>query len=229
MYYLNRGIPYNVPNHNTYITPEDAYLRQQNYNYNPSYEYVQHNNQPKNCYTQREVELMRNERSLWEEHVAWTRMAIISLVFNLPDLDFVLARLLKNAEDMGNMFRPIYGDNAANMYAALIKEHLIIAADLVKAAIAGNTQAANEAERKWYENADKIAVFLNSVNRFLPVEQVREMFYQHLALTKQEALYMINKDYEKDIGIYDQIEKQAREMADMISDAMIRLYPDLRG
>ncbi|WP_411217745.1 hypothetical protein [Terribacillus saccharophilus] len=217
-----------MQNANPYDTnPEYAHYRQQQV-YHPSPDYVQHNNQPKKCYTPREVELMRNERSLWEEHVAWTRMAIISLVFHLPDVNFVLARLLKNAEDMGNMFRPIYGDQAANTYAALIKEHLLVAADLVKAAIAGNTQAANEAEGKWYANADKIAVFLNSVNRFLPAERVREMFYQHLALTKQEAVYMINRDYEKDIAVYDQIEKQAREMADMISDAMIRLYPDLR-
>lgn len=179
------------------------------------------------CITQSEVELMRDQRSLWEEHVAWTRMAIISLIFKLPDVDFVLARLLKNATDMGEMIRPLYGDAAANTYSALIKEHLLIAADLVKAALAGDNQAAMTAERKWYKNADEIAVFLNSVNRFLPVEKVRDMFYQHLNLTKQEAVFMMNMDYQKDIDIYDEIEKQAREMADMISDAMIKLYPNL--
>lgn len=57
---------------------------------------------------------MNDNRSLWEEHVAWTRMAIISLVFNLPDVNFVVARLLKNATDMGEMIRPLYGDAAAN-------------------------------------------------------------------------------------------------------------------
>src|SRR5690606_39470306 len=62
-------------------------------------------NRQKDCITPREVELMRNERSLWEEHVAWTRMAIISLTFNLPDIEFVLARLFKNASDMGDNFR----------------------------------------------------------------------------------------------------------------------------
>nr|WP_144924824.1 LysM domain-containing protein [Paenibacillus bovis] len=185
-------------------------------------------NRQKDCISPREVELMRNERSLWEEHVAWTRMAIISLTFNLPDIEFILARLLKNATDMGDMFRPIYGDVAADTYATLIKEHLLIAADLVKAAIAGDAQAAETAERKWYQNADEIAVFLNSVNPYLEENEVRDMFYTHLRLTKDEAISMINKDYEKDIAIYDEIEKQAREMADMISDAMIKLYPDLQ-
>ena len=182
--------------------------------------------QQENCVSQAAVDLMRDNRSLWEEHVAWTRMAIISLIFNLPDIQFVLTRLLKNATDMGEMLRPIYGDAAAAKYSSLIKEHLLIAADLVKAAIAGDNQAAQTAEQKWYANADEIAAFLSSVNPYLTEQEVKNMFYQHLALTKQEAATMIMKDYQKDIEIYDQIEKQARQMADMISDAMIKLYPE---
>lgn len=232
-YFVQPGGQYGMPGLHFYTTPEEFYRT--NPGVNP---YQQMAGQPnfiqaantgqKDCITQREVELMRNERSLWEEHVAWTRMAIISLTFKLPDVDFVLARLLKNADDMGNMFRPIYGEEAANTYATLIKEHLLVAADLVKAAIAGNTQGAAEAERKWYANADKIAVFLSNVNPYLPREKVRQMFYTHLRLTKQEAVSMIQKDYQKDIAVYDAIEKQAREMADMISDAMIKLYPNLQ-
>lgn len=179
------------------------------------------------CISQAEVDYRNDMRSLWEEHVAWTRMAIISLTFNLPDLEFVLTRLLQNATDMGNMIRRLYGDEAATGYGNLIKEHLLFAADLVKAALAGDQQAAMAAEKKWYQNADEIAKFLSSGNPFLSEEAVRNMFYEHLALTKQEAVYMINKEYQKDIEVYDKIEKQAREMADMISDAMVLLYPDM--
>lgn len=179
------------------------------------------------CISQAEVDYRNDMRSLWEEHVAWTRMAIISLTFNLPDLEFVLTRLLQNATDMGNMIRRLYGDEAATAYGNLIKEHLLIAADLVKAAIAGDQQAAMTAEKKWYQNADDIARFLSSGNPFLTEDAVRKMFYEHLELTKQEAIFMINKEYQKDIEVYDKIEKQAREMADMISDAMVLLYPDM--
>ncbi|MFZ3579482.1 LysM peptidoglycan-binding domain-containing protein [Virgibacillus sp. DJP39] len=178
------------------------------------------------CISQAEVDYRNDMRSLWEEHVAWTRMAIISLTFTLPDIDFVIARLLQNATDMGNMIRRLYGDDAATAYANLIKEHLLIAADLVKAALAGDQQAAMTAEKKWYANADQIAVFLSSVNRYLPENAVREMFYKHLDLTKQEAVSMINKDYQKDIEVYDAIEEQARGIADTISDAMVKAYPE---
>lgn len=154
-------------------------------------------------------------------------MAIISLVFNLPDINEVLTRLLKNAEDMGNMIRRLYGDTVATTYSQLIQDHLLIAADLVKAAIAEDIEAAQMAEKKWYQNADEIAVFLNSVNPFLTENAVRDMFYTHLDLTKQEAIFMINQDFEKDIAVYDEIEKQAREMADAISDAMVSHFPQI--
>lgn len=181
--------------------------------------------QSNHCISQAEVDYRNDMRSLWEEHVAWTRMAIISLTYDLPDIDFVLTRLLKNATDMGDMIRTLYGDQAATTYAKLIQDHLLFAADLVKATLAGDEQAAAEAEQNWYNNADQIAEFLSSVNPYLPEDQVREMFYHHLDLTKQEAVFMINKDYQRDIEIYDEIEKQAREMADAISDAMVKLYP----
>lgn len=187
-------------------------------------------NQPRradHCISQAEVDYRKEMIALWEEHVAWTRMAIISLTFDLPDIEFVTARLLQNATDMGNMFRKLYGEEAAKTYAHLIQEHLLLAADLVKASLAGDEQAAMTAEQKWYANADQIAAFLSSVNPYLPEDVVREMFYQHLDLTKQEAVFMINMDYQKDIEVYDKIEKQAREMADTITDAMVKLYPNM--
>lgn len=193
-----------------------------------SYPMSKQTSQP-HCISQAEVDYRNEMRSLWEEHVAWTRMAIISLTFNLPDIEFVLKRLLKNATDMGNMIRRLYGDLVAETYSDLIQQHLLIAADLVKAAMGGDSQKVAEADKKWHQNADEIAVFLNSVNPYLPEEAVREMFYHHLDLTKNEAVAMINKDFQKDIDIYDEIEKQAREMADAISDAMVQAFPSYFG
>ena len=34
------------------------------------------------------------------------------------------------------------------------------------------------------------------------------MFYEHLALTKAEALTFLNKDYEAGVQLYDKIEKK---------------------
>ncbi|WP_379967809.1 acetylglutamate kinase [Ectobacillus sp. sgz5001026] len=166
-------------------------------------------------------------RLLWEQHVTWTRMVILSLIFNLPDLDVAITRLLQNAPDMGNSIKPFYGENIARKYSDLIKDHLVIAADLVKAAKAGNKSAASIAERKWYSNADEIVEFLHSIIPYLSKEGFRKMFYEHLALTKSEAVSILSKDYKSGVQMYDKIEKEALEMADAISEGVIKQFPHM--
>ena len=50
------------------------------------------------------------------------------------------------------------------------------------------------------------------------------MFYTHLALTKYEAVCMIQKNYKEDIEVFDKIEAQALEMSDMIANAIVRQF-----
>ncbi|MGF9967200.1 acetylglutamate kinase [Bacillus rhizoplanae] len=174
-----------------------------------------------------EVDLKSYMRSLWEQHVAWTRLAIISIVFNLPDVNVTITRLLQNASDMGNSLKPFYGQNAATKYSNLIKDHLVIAADLVKAAKAGDQHAASIAEKKWYANGDQIVEFLSSINPYIPKEKFRKMFYEHLALTKAEAVSMLKKDYQSGVQLYDKIEKEALEMADALTAGIVKQFPQI--
>jgi len=172
-----------------------------------------------------ESEFIYSVRMLWEQHGLWTRSAIASLVFDLPDTEFVVARLLQNAEDMGESLEPYYGAQIGKRYGSLIHEHLVLAADLVKASKAGNTEGALEAERKWYKNADDIALFLSSINPFLNQKEVQEMLYHHLALVKAEAVSLLEKDYRKNVELYDKIELQSLFMADGISRAIVSQFP----
>lgn len=183
----------------------------------------------KQCMSKAEVDFKSMNRLLWEEHVNWTRMTIISIVNNLPDLQYVQERLLRNATDMGNCLRPFYGDQIADRYAELIKEHLVLAAELVTAAVKGDTKTAAEKEKEWYRNADDIALFLSSINPYLDKEEIRQMFYSHLALTKFEAVSMIEKKYKEDVAIFDEIEAQALGMADAIADGIIKQFPSMFG
>lgn len=181
--------------------------------------------QPINCYSKAQVELWNKNRLLWEQHVTWTRMAITAVVFELPDLKFVLARLLRNATDMGNALRPYYGNEIADVYRDLISEHLMIAADLVTAAANGETEKAEQKEADWYRNADKIAEFLHQINPYIDQEAFRKMLYSHLALTKLEAVCMIQKNFELEVQVFDQIEAEALMMADMISEGIFKQFP----
>ncbi|HHY82105.1 MAG TPA: acetylglutamate kinase [Clostridiales bacterium] len=161
---------------------------------------------------------------LWEQHSVWTRAAIVSLVFELPNTDAVLNRLLRNPVDFENVFRLYYGDRIAAQFKDLLTEHLVVAADIVNAAKAGNNQAVEEAERIWYANADAIAALLGRINPYWSQQEWRAMLREHLALVNAEAVSTLTGDYEATVTVYDQIEMQALRMADVMSMGIIRQF-----
>lgn len=179
------------------------------------------------CISQAAVQLLSDMRMLWEQHITWTRLAIQSLVFNTPDQQYTIARLLRSGPDMGNVLIPYYGEEIGKAYGNLIKEHLVIAADLVKAAIKGDQQAVASIERKWYANADQIVDLLGRINPYFPKEAFRKMFYKHLTLVKSEATTLISKDYKANIEIFDQMEQDALMIADTITASIIKQFPQM--
>ncbi len=171
------------------------------------------------------TDLMNYFRMLWEQHVAWTRMAVIGLVDELPEAELILQRLLRNATDFANALAPFYGEEAAREFARLFSEHITIAGELVQAAIAGDNNAVTDADRRWRENADQIAEFLASINPYWREDDWSAMLYEHLDLLSSNVENMIAKNYEESINGYDEIEMQALEMADMMAEGLAMQFP----
>lgn len=165
-------------------------------------------------------------RKLWEDHVTWTRLYIVSAVAGLPDQGATAERLLKNQEDIGDAIRPYYGDEAGDALTELLKEHILVAAELIDAAKAGDSAAFDDTNARWYANADEIAAFLNSANpENWPLDEMQAMMRDHLDLTLQEASARLNGDYEADIAAYEEIHLQILHMADMLSEGIIIQFP----
>src|SRR5262245_7561934 len=56
--------------------------------------------------TQKQVALREDMRKLWEDHITWTRLAIISLTTSSPDTEATVGRLLQKQTDIGNAVKP---------------------------------------------------------------------------------------------------------------------------
>lgn len=165
-------------------------------------------------------------RKLWEDHVTWTRVYIIAALGDLPEADAAAQRLLQNQADLGNAVKPFYGDEAGDQLTALLKDHILIAADLLAAAKAGDAAGFEDANERWYENADEIAAFLNSANPDnWPLGEMQTMMKDHLDLTLEEASARLNGDWEADVAAYDKVHNEILHMADMISEGVIRQFP----
>lgn len=173
-----------------------------------------------------EHELSNYMRLLWEQHVYWTRMLILSIAFDLPDAEYVTNRLLRNPKDFEEAFIPFYGEALAAQFSELLKNHLEIAAELVKAAKAGNSTAATDAENRWYDNADQIANFLGDINPYWSVEEWQRLLYSHLTMTKAEAVAILNNNFAESIDIFNNIELEALEMADELTQGIANQFPE---
>ncbi len=165
-------------------------------------------------------------RMLWVQHVYWTRMAVMSLIHDLPETDFVLRRLLRNSVDFANALRPYYGEEAAVEFTDLMNGHITIAAELVNALLADNDQAIMDADQRWHDNAEQIAEFFASINPNWSVEDWSAMMDEHLELLSQNITNMIAGNYEESINDFDTIESQAIEMADMMAEGIEAQFPD---
>ena len=166
-------------------------------------------------------------RKLWEDHITWTRLFIVSDLAGLPDKEQTAARLLQNQVDIGNAIKPFYGDAAGDQLTKLLREHILTAAELLDAAKAGNSAAFQDAKTRWYANADEIATFLNAANpKAWPLDEMKAMMKSHLDLTLEEASARLNGDWSGDVAAYDKIHEQILGMADMLSQGIIHQFPN---
>ena len=165
-------------------------------------------------------------RKLWEDHVTWTRLYIISAAAGLPDTNLTAQRLLDNQRDIGNAVADFYGKDAGDKLTSLLRDHILIAADLVTASKAGDQAKAASAKTRWYANASDISKFLHTANpKNWPEATLQGAMKTHLDQTLEEATHRLQGKYDEDIKDYDEIVKHILMMADVLSNGIIAQFP----
>jgi hypothetical protein len=165
-------------------------------------------------------------RKLWSDHVFWTREYILSAVRGSDDADAAAARLLRNQEDIGNAIVPYYGEDAGHRLTDLLKQHILIAVELVGAAKAGDDKELAKQDAAWTANAGQIADFLSGANRNWPRTDVMDLLAQHLMLTKDEAVATLNKEYGRAVEVFDDIYNEIIVLADALYDGLVAQFPE---
>jgi hypothetical protein len=163
---------------------------------------------------------------LWVEHVVWTRQYIVAAAADGADSSFAAERLLENQDQIGDAIKPFYGEEAGDQLTALLKDHILIAVDLLEAAKAGDNAAVKEIEERWYDNGDDIATFLSEANPNWSKEDMVSMINEHLALTKTEAVARLTADYATDVETFDALYVHAVSMADAFTDGIVKQFEE---
>jgi hypothetical protein len=181
---------------------------------------------PNVAYAHSKSSLQDAMRRLWSDHVAYTRLFIVSAAAGLPDKDATTQRLLQNQTDLGNAVAEFYGRDAGDKLTALLKDHILIAASIVTAAKAGDNAKVTSENNRWRQNATDIASFLSTANpKHWPQAAIQSSMFAHLDQTLNEATNQLKGNYAASLEDYDHAMDHILMMADTLSKGIIAQFP----
>ena len=154
-------------------------------------------------------------RKLWTDHAVWTRDYIIAAIADHPDAQAAVAKF--------------YGAAAGQQLTTLLKEHITIAVDLIKAAKAGDKEGQQKADTRWQENATHIADFLAKANPNWPRATLVDLMKKHLSTTTDEVVARLNKNWDGDVRAFDAVYEHILMMSDALADGIVKQFPDKFG
>ena len=171
------------------------------------------------------LRLREDMRKLWSDHVIWTREYIVSAIDGSPDANAAATRLLKNQDDIGGAVAAFYGKDAGDTLTRLLKEHILIAVDLIAAAKAGNQAKYSATDQQWTRNGEQIADFLSQANPNWPRAALADMMAAHLATTTKEVVARMNKKWDEDTAAFDEAYAHILHMSDALSEGIVKQFP----
>lgn len=169
--------------------------------------------------------LHQDMRKLWTDHVVWTRDYIIAATTAAADQQAAANRLMKNQDDLGAAVGAYYGAAAGTKMTELLKQHISIAVDLIKAAKAGDKAAQAAADSKWQANGVEIADFLSKANPNWPRATLVDMMKTHLSTTTNEVVARLTKNWDGDVKAFDAVYNHILMMSDALADGIVKQFP----
>jgi len=157
--------------------------------------------------------------------VASTAQAALN-VLPMSDADAAAGRLLKNQDDLGNAIIPYYGKDAGEKLTALLKQHIMIAVELIAAAKSDDQKKFESEDQKWFKNAEEIAAFLSGANPNWTKHDLVDLLNLHLNLTKGEVTARLKKNWDGDVKAFDDIFTEILTVSDALSDGIIKQFPE---
>jgi hypothetical protein len=154
-------------------------------------------------YSYEEVKLKVTMRKLWEDHAIWTRQFIVDLLANLPSIDKTTERLFKNQETIGNCMKQFLGDTAGDTLTSLLKDHITITIDILKAIKTRDVTVSTTLETDIITNEENIATFFATINPYYSKDELRDMLDTNLILVKYQSIARMNGDYNADVMYFD--------------------------
>lgn len=191
---------------------------------------------PPNVMTESTMLFRMDARTLWSKYVWGLLNYGISLNNKLPGTDIVEARVLKNADAIGDFIVPYYGLAAGNQLSEILEKIARIGVDVVN--LLKDKGTLNGSEKLWTDAAEELATFLNKLNPGnWPKDAVAEYIDTLLKFWVSEMQSRAKQDWKTSEMAIDNINqlvvtgisnngKSFQGLADVFSRGIIAQFPD---
>ena len=172
-------------------------------------------------------ELRVGMRKLWVSNAIWMREYIVNTIGGDMSLDAASKRLAKSQDDIGRAFAPFYGAETGTKVTTLLRQHTSLVKEMIEASMAKDTAKLKESDKRWRANADSITTLLSTVNPTnWPMATIQPALVWSMNLTIAETNARLKRDYNADVEAFDTILAQSLSLADMLSDGIIKQFPN---
>ncbi len=181
--------------------------------------------------TYEDVSILLNGQRLWMELTEWVRSFFHSALENSSEQSAVGNQLfVKFPSDIYNEFRKYYSETESRQLLNIVSRMIAANWQLVTAYKNKDKTAMELSSAQMYRIADELAVFLAGANQYLAEAQLKTMLHEYVNLSVKEIAALLNRDYESEIKIYQQIVDIMVRMSNYLSMGTIaRLHAAQRS
>jgi len=184
----------------------------------------QQQQQPNYCITYGQLNLIKDTRTILIHLVSWMRQYFQSIIMSMPNLEAVRSRLYNVPLEIYHTFLPFFGSIAAERFLNLLTIQITILGSLAEAIKNGDQEAVNTNTVSLYENANELAEFLAQINPYWNQSQWQTLINQFLRLSIDQMVAIASGNYDRDIEIYDRLERHTYIIADYVSSGIIQYF-----
>ena len=149
-------------------------------------------------------------RKLWEDHVTWTRLAIVTFADGAPGFGRHRRRLCRTRSTSVTPSSPSTATRPATQLTALLHDHITIAVEVLRAAKAGDSEAFADAKAAGTPTPTPSRTSSRGQPAVWPQAKMRAEMRTHLDQTLAEAAHELAGDYAR-VADYDEIHEHILE------------------
>jgi hypothetical protein len=168
-------------------------------------------------------------RLLFSDHAFYTRLVIENLLSNLPEIDVLIQRLMKNQEDIGDALASYTSKDIGARLTVLLKEHINCAATVLKNLKIQSPELPKSID-KALENSKKVAEYISSLDpNIFNYDKFKKEFDQHNQHVVDMGKLYYEKKWQAGVDLYDKYYRHMMMFSDMISDGLERKLATING